>query len=154
MESQPLKRIYFDTNALFRWPNAANNLTLPFGVANWLKTELYLPTAVEDELEGQFVRSAKRLCENVSSNIKELEKICRNVADVPIEKPNPSDEQLRKLFRERSTQLKDIYGISTLPNTLATAESFLAMAINRKAPFEECAIGKGETAVVGFQDSV
>jgi hypothetical protein len=154
MESQPLKRVYFDTNALYRWPNSANNLMLPFGVANWLKTELYFPKAVEDELEGQFVRSVKRLCENVNSNIKELEKICRNVAEVPIEKPNPSDEQLRTLFRERSNQLKEFYGISTLPNTLATTDSFLSMAINRRVPFEECSIGKDETVVVGFQDAV
>jgi hypothetical protein len=47
MESQPLKRVYFDTNALYRWPNSANNLMLPFGVANWLKTELYFPKAVD-----------------------------------------------------------------------------------------------------------
>jgi hypothetical protein len=47
MESQPLKRVYFDTNALYRWPNSANNLMLPFGVANWLKTELDFPKAVD-----------------------------------------------------------------------------------------------------------
>jgi hypothetical protein len=54
MESQPLKRIYFDTNALYRWPNSANNLTLPFGVANWLKTEqTFEPSKAQPQHEGR-----------------------------------------------------------------------------------------------------
>ena len=58
MSKQPLKRIYFDTNILFRWPNLPNNVAFLFGVANWVGADLYIPKTVEDELEGQFVRGA------------------------------------------------------------------------------------------------
>jgi hypothetical protein len=45
----PLKRIYFDINALFRWPNAANNLISPMRLANWLDIELRLAVHQADE---------------------------------------------------------------------------------------------------------
>ena len=59
MDAKPLKRIYFDTNILYRWPNLPNNVASLFGVANWVGTELYIPKTVEDELEGQFVRNTR-----------------------------------------------------------------------------------------------
>jgi len=36
MASQPLKRIYFDTNILYRWPHPPNDIYSIFGVAKWL----------------------------------------------------------------------------------------------------------------------
>lgn len=52
MTEQPLKRIYFDTNILFHWPNLPNNVASLFGVANWVGADLYIPKTVEDELEA------------------------------------------------------------------------------------------------------
>jgi hypothetical protein len=50
MPSEPLKRIYFDTNWLRRWPNPANNVPAVRRAANWMDTEIYIPETVEDEL--------------------------------------------------------------------------------------------------------
>jgi hypothetical protein len=38
MDSPPLKRIYFDTNILYRWPHPPNDIYSVFGVAKWLGT--------------------------------------------------------------------------------------------------------------------
>ncbi len=153
LKRSPLKRIYFDTNALFRWPNAANNLMSPMRIANWLNTELCLPKPVEDELEGQFVCSVTRLCGNIGANVKELKKVCRHIAEVPFDPPDPGEEDLREAFRKRSTGLKDHYKIATIPNTKKPAEFFLEMAVNRIAPFEEYLVRKDRSAVAGFQDA-
>jgi len=54
MASQPLKRIYFDTNILYRWPHPPNDIYSIFGVAKWLGAQLFMPEVVEGELEAQF----------------------------------------------------------------------------------------------------
>ena len=56
MASQPLKRIYFDTNILYRWPHPPNDIYSIFGVAKWLGAQLLMPEVVEGELEAQFIR--------------------------------------------------------------------------------------------------
>ena len=61
MGSQPLKRIYFDTNVLYRWPHMPSDIPSMLGVANWVNAELYMPKIVEDELEGQYVRAIRDL---------------------------------------------------------------------------------------------
>jgi hypothetical protein len=57
MTTPPLKRIYFDTNILHRWPHPPNDIYSIFGAAKWLGTELFMPGVVEGELRAQFVRS-------------------------------------------------------------------------------------------------
>ena len=46
MGSQPLKRIYFDTNVLYRWPHMPSDIPSMFGVVNWVNAELYMPIRV------------------------------------------------------------------------------------------------------------
>jgi rRNA-processing protein FCF1 len=48
----PLKRIYFDTNILYPWPQIPSDIPSILGVANWVGAEPYIPKIVEDELEG------------------------------------------------------------------------------------------------------
>lgn len=122
-------------------------------LANWLNTELRLPKAAEDELEGQFVRSVSKLCGDLNSKVKEMKKVCRYIAEVPFDPPMADDTELRDAFRKRSKDLKDYYKVVTIPNTKAPAELFLEMAINRRAPFEEILV-KDRSVVAGFQDAV
>jgi hypothetical protein len=109
MPSEPLKRIYFDTNWLRRWPNPANNVPAVRRAANWMDTEIYIPETVEDELENQFLRDTVAAYINASSAVEDLSKLFRNVIDIQYELPRPSDELLRKAFRVRSAQSKEYF---------------------------------------------
>ena len=62
MASQPLKRIYFDTNILYRWPHPPNDIYSVFGAAKWLGAQLFMPEVVEGELESQLVVSFRYAC--------------------------------------------------------------------------------------------
>jgi len=154
MSSPPLKRIYLDSNALFRWPGPANDVFSLLGMTKWLKTELYIPEAVEAELEGQFVRSVNSVCGEMESRLKELKKICRDIIDVPFDVPQANKRELREAFRIRSGQVKAHYAMTTIPTVGASVGTLLTMAVNRDVPFEECTISKDRKCVGGFQDAV
>lgn len=153
MPGEPLKRIYFDTNWLRRWPNPANNVSAVIRAANWMDTELYIPETVEDELENQFLRDTIVAYANASAGVKDLRKLFRNVIDIEYELPRPSDELLRKAFRARSAQLKEYFRISSIPLVEIPTKKLVEMAIRRQAPFEQHAIAKDRNVVAGLQDA-
>lgn len=152
MPDAPLKRIYFDTNILYHWPHLPNDLLSVLGVANWVRSELYLPSVVEDELEGQFVREAERIYDALAANAKDLERLARDVFVPDINGSRHESAQLRTDFRTRSGQLKTHFGIVGVPLTAKPLNEFVEMAINRVPPFEEVDVGK-KRQVVGLQDA-
>jgi len=123
------------------------------GVANWVGTELYIPRIVEDELEGQCVRAISASYDKLNTDLKELNKLCRDVMTHDISGSRPSDDQVRKAFRERSELLKAHFRISTIPIHEVDLETLLKMAINREQPFEEIELSKSKRVVVGLQDT-
>ena len=153
VSKQPLKRIYFDTNTLFHWPNLPNNVASLFGVANWVGADLYIPTTVEDELEGQFVRGANAAWDALAGDLKELTKLCNHIIAVDLQGNRPHDDDLRAAFRTRSKQLKDHWRIENIPVRDVDLATLLEMAINRDAPFEEIEINKSKRVVTGLQDT-
>jgi PIN domain len=153
MPGQPLKRIYFDTNFLRRWPNPANNIAAVLRAANWMGTELYIPQTVEDELENQFLRDAATAYATAASGTKDLAKLFRNIIDTQYELPCFSDGLLREAFRERSTQLKDYFRISSIPLTEIPTKKLVEMAIRRLVPFQQHSLDKDHTVVSGLQDA-
>jgi hypothetical protein len=113
VSTTPLKRIYFDTNSIYRWPNPSRQVFQAFDLARWLKAEMYFPKVVEDELEAQFVRSVKELLAEITSKIKDLKTVCWNTINVGIDEPYVEETDLRRDFQTRSQQLKQHFGIST-----------------------------------------
>src|SRR5450631_4233461 len=71
MATAPPKRLYFDTNILRGWPNCSNEIWNIFNVANWLKTDLYIPKVVEDELEAQFIRGVHELLDALDTTVNQ-----------------------------------------------------------------------------------
>jgi hypothetical protein len=153
MPGQPLKRIYFDTNFLRRWPNVANSIAAVLGAANWMATELYFPETVEDELENQFLRDAATAYATASSGTKDLAKLFRNIVDYQYELPWLSDEFLREAFRARSAHLKDYYRISSIPLVEIPTKKLVEMAIRRLVPFQQHNLDKDHSVVSGLQDA-
>jgi hypothetical protein len=115
MASQPLKRIYVDTNILYRWPHPPNDIYSIFGVAKWLGAQLLMPEVVEGELEAQFIRSVNAAYDAAEQNIKEINKLCRDVITVDIAGTRPEETDFREAFRKRSDELKAHFGISIIP---------------------------------------
>jgi hypothetical protein len=150
--SPPLKRIYFDTNALYHWPHLPNDRYSVFGAAKWLGTELCIPEVVESELGAQFVRSVIDAYDAAELNVKTINKLCRGVMPVDIKGSRPDVDQLWDAFHHRSNELKTHFGISVVPLATIDVRVLLDMAISRKPPFEERTIGN-ETIITGLQDA-
>ena len=134
--SQPLKRIYFDTNILYRWPHPPNDIYSIFGVAKWLGAQLLMPEVVEGELEAQFIRSVNAAYDAAEQNIREINKLCRDVITVDIAGTRPEETDFREAFRKRSDELKAHFGISIIPLPAFDVRMFVDMAISRTAHSE------------------
>src|SRR5580692_8628566 len=112
-----------------------------------------MPKIVEDELEGQYVRSIEASYDKLNADVKELNKLCRNVMTPDISGSEPMHDQVREAFRVRSEQLKAHFKISTIPIHEMTLATLIQMAINRDEPFEQIEISKTKHVVVGLQDT-
>jgi hypothetical protein len=149
----PLKRIYFDTNILFRWPHISSDIPSLLRVANWVGAELFMPNIVEDELESQFVRAVSDGWARLNADVKDLEKLCHDVMDLDISGREPTETEVREAFRIRSEVLKEHFKISSIPIHEVSLETLLGMAINRVEPFEEIELSNGKHFVTGLQDT-
>jgi hypothetical protein len=155
MADKPVpKRIYFDTNILWGWPNCSNEIWKILSVASWLKIELYIPKVVEDELEAQFIRGVHQRLSDLDTAVNQYRKLCRNIIETDIDGSSPTDEQLQDEFLFRSDEIKQHYSIKTVPLTTVPLDVVLDMAIHRIAPFEQITIDKNKHIVTGLQDAV
>jgi len=152
MASQPLNRIYFDTNILHRWPHPPNDIYSVFRAAKWLGAQLFMPEVVEGELASQFARSVDVAYDAADQNVREINKLCRDVITVDIKGTRPHEDDLREAFRKRSDQMKTYFGISVVPLPALDIRMFVDMAISRTAPFEERTTGS-DKVVTGLQDA-
>lgn len=156
MSTQPLNRIYFDTNAAFRWPNPSNQFWQMLNITTYTETDLYFPATVEAELESQFLRRVSEITDSIGLGFRELRVTCYNTIQVDAFDFMEQDE-LRSTYRKRSDHLKALYNITTVPMTSSPLALFVDMAINRKVPFEEKIVGKEKEKdrfVTGLQDAV
>lgn len=151
--TNPLKRVYFDSNVLRNWPNGTNELWNALSAARWLDSELYIPETVEDELQSQFIRNVQNAYDAIDGQVKVLRKLCRNIIDPDVSGKEPAVEVLAAGFRDRSNQLKEHFKIGTVPLTKVPLATVLTMAIERVAPFEEIRLDDKHRAVVGLQDT-
>jgi hypothetical protein len=108
---------------------------------------------VEDELEGQYVRTIEACYDKLNADVKELGKLCRNVMTPDISGTQPTKDQVRDAFRVQSDQLKKHFKISTIPIHEINLETLLEMAINREEPFEQIELSKTKHVVVGLQET-
>jgi hypothetical protein len=115
MAIQGLKRIYFDTNILYRWPQPPNDIYSIFGVAKWLGAELLMPEVVERELESQFIRSVNAAYDSAHKSLTEINKLCRDIIATDFQGSRPDDDTLRGAFRKRSNELKTHLGYQSYP---------------------------------------
>ena len=61
MGTAPIKRVYFDTNILYRWPHPGNDVHSLLSAMRFIAAEGYVPSVVEDELEAPVMDWASRV---------------------------------------------------------------------------------------------
>lgn len=152
MSTTHLKRIYFDSNAIYRWPNPDRPVFQALNLAKWFAAEIYFPSIVEDELERQFVKNVSDHLASIRSHIRDLKTTCYITMDVDLDEPFMTVADLKAAFRRRNEDLKEYFGISSIPITTRELKLIVDMAVNRHPPFEERASGK-DTVVTGLQDA-
>jgi hypothetical protein len=91
MGKPPLKRLYFDTNAAYRWPNPSDQFWQMLNLSGYVNTELYFPATVEAELEAQFLRRVDELAKSLRSSYRELKTACFNTIDVTAARIIPNE---------------------------------------------------------------
>lgn len=74
-------------------------------------------------------------------NLREINRLCRDVILVDIKGTRPSDDDLHEAFRKRSEQMKAHFGLSVVPLPELDVRMFVDLAITRTAPFEERTAG-------------
>jgi len=141
-------RIYFDTNVLIaaNWPKPSAALERLLSLAQPFKVGIFVPKAVEDELEAHWNRlfdekytKAKKSFANL---IKHAPESNVNPDDVPVVKKDAA----LAAYRESVKTLKEEWKIETVPLTVRPTDELFRMAVCDEPPFQ-----KGD---VGFQDTV
>src|SRR5262245_44711110 len=137
-------RIYFDSNALIasNWPKLSASLENLLSLAQLLKVKVFLPKAVEDELEAHWTRVFDAKYSKADKSLRELRKHAapsetRGLADLDI----ANKDAALAGYREKVTTLKTEWKIETLSLTLRSMDELFRMAIYDEPPFQEGDIG-------------
>lgn len=141
-------RLYFDTNILrtLQWPRLSSKLQSIFELARLFKIEVFLPDCVEAELEAHWLREWGKLHRNSTSSVSDLNKHLLGILPDRITLQLPETPQLLQNYREKVLEIKQQWGIKSVPITSNSVSKFFEMAISQHPPFKE----KGS----GFQDAV
>jgi predicted nucleic acid-binding protein len=138
--------IYFDTNSLLRagWPSPSAQLLQVMNEADKLGFPLCLPEAVNQELEGHWIRELIKEWQEASGRVERCNKKAHRLVKFNKLPGLPSKDDLRKAVQELAIDFTGRFRI--VPLTQRPLSEFLTLAISRGAMFED--EGKG------FQDSV
>lgn len=142
-------RIYFDSNILIAasWPNASAGLANLLSLAQLLKVNVFLPKAVEDELEAHWSRLFDEKYSKANKSLADLtkhaaEQEVKSLANLDI----ANKDAALAAYREKVATLKNEWKIETSPLTPRPTDELFCMAIHDQPPFQ-----KGD---IGFQDAV
>jgi hypothetical protein len=138
--------IYFDTNTLLAegWPSPSTQLLQVMDRADHLGLPLCIPEAVNQELEGHWLRDLAKDWHEANGRIERCNKKAHTLVTFDKLPKLPTEDELRKAVRLRIKSFTERFRIA--PLTGRPLSEFLGLAINRGATFED--EGKG------FQDGV
>lgn len=143
--------IFFDSQPLLaaQWPNVSTALNNIFIFARMFEVRLFLPIAVEMELEANRLRKFETNCSDVTSTMDKLKNSLwyTDTGEVTIRLPNR--EAVLGQYRAKVQDVKDAWDIETIPLAERSLEELFVMAIHREPPFKEV-----KEEVAGFQDTV
>lgn len=143
----PFTRIYFDTNVLIaaNWPKPSAALERLLDLARLVKVGVFLPKAVEDELEVHWNRLFDEKHTKAKRSVSDLKKHTAQ-SDATADDLLPKKDAALATYRKNVKSLKSQWKIETVPLTVRPTDELFRMAICDEPPFQE--------RDVGFQDTV
>lgn len=142
--------IFLDTEPLIKsgWPSLSSTLKTIAERSLQLGITVFIPDAVEAEIEEHLIRDYNKLFEDISSAVRKANRQFGYLSGEEFSVALPSPSRLRERYRQASQASRTECGIKTVPFGHATLESVFKRAIERQPPFEEKGGG-----VVGLQDT-
>lgn len=141
-------RVYLETNVLIRakWPGLSTALENLLRLAQVLKVGVYLPLAVEVELEQHWIRDFDDKCMKAKGSIEALKKYVAGIVTDDFDFRLPDKSRALSNYRDKVQQLIERWGIRGVPLTSRSVEELLRMAASHHPPFK--------AKDVGFRDAV
>jgi hypothetical protein len=143
------KRVYFDTQPLrqARWPFVSTKLSVISKLADWLGVSLFLPQAVEDELEAHWFRDFDEKKKELERKLKAINEDFDGIAS-PLKISGTSSEvQMRKKYRAIAKKLKPQLKIKSVAFSKHSAKDVFQMALQRVPPFKKDDLGFKDTTI-------
>ncbi len=143
--------LYFDTNALIRgnWPAPTLRLENLLRLTGWMKVSVFLPDAVEREIEQHWLREVRDSAAGLISSAENLHRVTRRVGG-SVEFRIEDEEALLGRYRKLAVSCCEQFGIIRAPMTTRPLSEFFDIAVRYETPFVSERNKKGK----GFQDAV
>jgi hypothetical protein len=137
-------RIYLDTNVLrkSKWPEISVALANLLSLASSMKVRVFLPVAVELEIEEHWIREFRRVTERAQRDASKLPTTFQRGLKIEV----ASMDDGRREFRALTERNILSFGIERVPFSSRSLKDLFQQAILHTPPFSE----RG----TGFQDAV
>jgi hypothetical protein len=136
-------RIYFDSNVFIasNWPKLSGILENVFILAEVLGVEIYLPAAVEAELEAHWLRIFREKCLRVNKASAELNKYLSDLEKEEVSLTFADEQQARAAYSKRVEQTQDAWNIRNVPITSRSVQELFEILVRQFSPFNEGDMG-------------
>jgi PIN domain-containing protein len=142
------RHLYLDTNIVLPgWARVSAKLENVLSLAQEVGVSVYLPEAVERELESHWLRKYDEKMAKLQEALEPLKTHLIRLASGQVPPVNlPDRRQVETSYRESVKDIKQKWGIPTVPIPELGTAKLLDMAIGRQVAFQD----KG----ANFQDTV
>jgi hypothetical protein len=141
-------RLYLDSNVLIasNWPNLSGVLESIFTLADIFRVEVYLPKAVEAELEAHWLRIFREKCFRVNKASAEVNKYLDELGEKEVSLNVATEQQAMAAYSKKVEQIKSVWNIRNVPVTSRSVDELFEIVVRQFSPFNE-----GD---IGFKDAV
>ena len=146
----PPLRLYLDTQPLVasQWPSASADLHALVAVAKSAGVPVIIPSAVEMELEAQFIREYREKQQAVSAAVRKLDQHRRRAGLASVAAPaTPTDEEIRASYRVAVDTSKAFLAINSIALSSRSAAEYFQDLLFRQAPFSPSGAGLGDAMI-------
>ena len=141
-------RIYLDSNVLIasNWPKLSGVLESIFTLADIFRIEIYLPEAVEAELQAHWLRIFREKCLKITKASAEVNKYLSDLGEEEVSLNFKEEQQALAAYSKKVDQTKHVWNIRNVPLTSRSIAELFAIVVRQFSPFRE--------ADIGFKDAV
>ncbi len=148
----PFTRVYLDSEPLTasQWPKISTQLRnlLTLVRERLPDATLYLPSAVEKELEAQFKREYEQTATQFINSPRPLNQFLSRAGRPRLAAPvAPPTHDVLASYRDQVAQIVADFELQTVPMTTRSLEDIFVMRLNRQRPFDADGDGLGDVLI-------